>query len=116
MADKKKDFLGRMVAHHTAKDPEFPAYFEEAVERRRLLRELAECRGAKGLSQTAVAADMGTSQSSVARLETSATDALLSTVERFAAAVGMRVEIRLVEADPAEGKNKGSRRALSGSR
>ena len=50
-----------------------------------------------GLSQTVVAARMGTSQSAVARLEAGEIDAKLSTVERFAAALGQKVEWRVAK-------------------
>lgn len=43
---------------------------------------------------------MRTSQSAVARLESHAGDVRLSTLERYAAAVGQRLELRLAEADP----------------
>jgi predicted transcriptional regulator len=41
---------------------------------------------------------MGTSQSAVARLESGDVDAKLSTVERYAAALGQRVEWRIAKA------------------
>ena len=61
-------------------------------------------RGDKGRSQTAVAAEMNSSQSSVARLEGSAYDARLSTIDRYAEALGFRVQWHLlpVEAAAAE--------------
>lgn len=59
-----------------------------AGQRMRLVRELAAQRQAAGLSQTEVAARMGTSQSAVARLESGLADARASTLERYAAAVG----------------------------
>jgi predicted transcriptional regulator len=62
-----------------------------------LLRELASRREKLGLSQTAVAALMGTSQSAVARLESAEVDAKLSTIERYAAAIGQRVEFHLAD-------------------
>ena len=66
----------------------FPGFDEMAEARRRLVDELVARRRAQGLSQTAVAARMGTSQSAVARLEASAGDLKVSTLERYAAAVG----------------------------
>ncbi|MGH8903085.1 MAG: helix-turn-helix domain-containing protein [Egibacteraceae bacterium] len=75
--------------------PVFPGFAEAALSRRRLVRELAEHRAKLGLSQTVVAARMGTSQSVVARLESGEIDARLSTVERYATALGQRIEWRL---------------------
>jgi ribosome-binding protein aMBF1 (putative translation factor) len=62
-----------------------------AEDRGRLVRELAEQRQAAGLSQTEVAARMGTSQSAVARLESGTADVRASTLERYAAAVGSQI-------------------------
>jgi ribosome-binding protein aMBF1 (putative translation factor) len=62
-----------------------------AEDRGRLIRELAGQRQAAGLSQTEVAARMGTSQSAVARLESGAADVRASTLERYAAAVGGQI-------------------------
>src|SRR6202041_186441 len=83
--------------------PELPALpgFREmalrrmAAERADLVRELVGQRQAAGLSQTEVAARMGTSQSAVARLEAGTTDVRTSTLERYAAAVGGQITWRL---------------------
>jgi ribosome-binding protein aMBF1 (putative translation factor) len=66
-----------------------------AEDRSRLVRELAEQRQAAGLSQTEVAARMGTSQSAVARLESGTADVRASTLERYAAAVGSQITWKL---------------------
>jgi DNA-directed RNA polymerase specialized sigma24 family protein len=66
-----------------------------AAERAELVRELVGQRQAAGLSQTEVAARMGTSQSAVARLEGGTTDVRTSTLERYAAAVGGQITWRL---------------------
>jgi ribosome-binding protein aMBF1 (putative translation factor) len=73
--------------------PALPGFREMALrrmaaERAGLVRELVGQRQAAGLSQTEVAARMGTSQSAVARIESGATDTRASTLERYAAAVG----------------------------
>jgi transcriptional regulator with XRE-family HTH domain len=73
-----------------------------ADERGRLVRELAQRRQASGLSQTEVAARMGTSQSAVARLESGTGDVRASTLERYAAAVGGEITWKLNR--PGEGK------------
>jgi ribosome-binding protein aMBF1 (putative translation factor) len=62
-----------------------------AEDRARLVRDLAAQRQAAGLSQTEVAARMGTSQSAVARLESGTADVRASTLERYAAAVGGQI-------------------------
>jgi ribosome-binding protein aMBF1 (putative translation factor) len=72
-----------------------------AEERGRLVRELAGRRQAAGLSQTEIAARMGTSQSAVARLESGTADVRASTLERYAAAVGGQITWKL--SHPEEG-------------
>ena len=59
---------------------------------RELIEELVRVRRQSELSQTEIAARMGTSQSAVARLESGELDARLSTVERYAAALGRTVD------------------------
>jgi transcriptional regulator with XRE-family HTH domain len=66
-----------------------------AEERAILVRDLATQRQAAGLSQTEVAARMGTSQSAVARLESGTTDVRASTLERYAAAIGGEITWKL---------------------
>jgi ATP-dependent Clp protease protease subunit len=73
--------------------PALPGFREMALrrmaaERAALVRDLVARRQAAGLSQTEVAARMGTSQSAVARLEAGAADVRASTLERYAAAIG----------------------------
>jgi transcriptional regulator with XRE-family HTH domain len=82
--------------------PVFPGLREAAERRRRgVIDELAAARREQGLSQTVVAARMETSQSVVARLESGAIDVRLSTLERYAAAVGRDLELRVGPEDGA---------------
>jgi transcriptional regulator with XRE-family HTH domain len=60
-----------------------------------LIRRLVELRRHHGLSQTEVAARMGTSQSALARLESGHSDARMSTLVRYAAALGTNVGFAL---------------------
>jgi DNA-binding XRE family transcriptional regulator len=76
--------------------PVMPGFREMALrrmsdERRRLVADLTEQRRSAGLSQTEVAARMGTSQSAVARLESGDADVRVSTLERYAAAIGSQL-------------------------
>ena len=66
-----------------------------AAERGELVRDLAAQRQAAGMSQTEVAARMGTSQSAVARLESGTADVRASTLERYAAAIGTEITWRM---------------------
>ena len=75
--------------------PVFGGFREIAEGRRALAADLTATRVALGLSQTEVAARMGTSQSAVARLESGAADIRLSTAERYAAAIGRQLAWRL---------------------
>jgi DNA-binding XRE family transcriptional regulator len=79
-----------------------------AAGRRELVGELTAGRHAAGLSQTQVAARMGTSQSAVARLEAGAADVRVSTLERYAAAIGSQISWRLEGAPPLEHLPPGS--------
>lgn len=71
-----------------------------AERQRELGAELASRRQVLGLSQTEVAARMGTSQSAVARLEAGALDVRLSTLARYARALGDDVDVRLLFTEP----------------
>ncbi|MGH3983942.1 MAG: helix-turn-helix domain-containing protein [Pseudonocardiaceae bacterium] len=70
----------------------FPGLQGMLDRRRALISELVTARKEGGLSQTEIAAQMGTSQSAVARLERGDVDARLSTLERYAAALGRTVD------------------------
>jgi transcriptional regulator with XRE-family HTH domain len=76
-------------------DPVFPGFSEMTARRRSLSSALASRRVALGLSQTEVAARMGTSQSAVARLESGVADMRLSTLERYALALDRQLDWQL---------------------
>jgi ribosome-binding protein aMBF1 (putative translation factor) len=91
-----RDDLEVYVAERTARNPEFPRLLEAAAERKRLLRELAAARRAARLTQSDVATRMKTSTSAVARLERGEMNPTVATLQRFATAVGRRIDWRLV--------------------
>ncbi len=94
---KPRDDLEEFIADRVRTNPDFPRLVGEALARRQLLRELAAQRVVEGLTRTVVASRMGTSESAVARLEKGEADAKLSTVGRYAAALGKRIEWRIVD-------------------
>jgi transcriptional regulator with XRE-family HTH domain len=73
----------------------FPGFDEVTTNRRALTDKLVARRLSLGLSQTEVAARMRTSQSAVARLESGDADIRLSTLERYAAALGQELSLSL---------------------
>jgi ribosome-binding protein aMBF1 (putative translation factor) len=95
--EEERDDLDDYIAEQTARNREFPRLIEEATQRQQLLRDLARARKDAGLSQTAVAAHMHTSASVVARLERGGPNTTLATVQRYAAAVGKRLDWRLAD-------------------
>jgi ribosome-binding protein aMBF1 (putative translation factor) len=82
-----KDFLDELIAQRTRKNPRFPDLVAEAEHRRALARVLAAKRSIAGLSQTLVAARMGTAASVVSKLEAGA-DVKVSTLQRYCSAIG----------------------------
>jgi transcriptional regulator with XRE-family HTH domain len=82
-----KDFLDEIVTERTRRNSVFPDLVAEATRRRELAHRLAKQRKASGLSQTLVAARMGTAASVISKLEAGG-DVKLSTLQRYCAAVG----------------------------
>ena len=89
-----KDFLAEVIAARSKKNPRFPDLVAEAEHRRMLARSLASRRADAGLSQTLVAARMGTAASVVSKLEAGA-DVKLSTLQRYCVAIGQTFPPRL---------------------
>ena len=89
-----KDFLDEVIEARTRHNPAFPDLVAEASRRRELARNLAEQRRATGLSQTVVAARMGTAASVVSKLEAGG-DVKLSTLQRYCVAVGRDLSFTL---------------------
>ncbi len=92
-----------------SKRKEFRKVYEDLEEEYRLTREMLAARSKFGLTQEAVAELMGTTKSAVSRLEAAGKHApSLTTLKKYARAVGCRLEIKLV---PNTRLTKRSRRA-----
>ena len=99
-----KDLNYKPIAHdHEAflkkagKSKGFKAAYDELEAEYNLASELCGARMRAGLTQEAVAAAMGTTKSAVSRLEASVRHSpSMTTLKRFAEAVGCRLEISLV--------------------
>jgi DNA-binding XRE family transcriptional regulator len=88
------EFLARAM-----KRKGFAAAYSENADEYELVRELLAARAKAGLTQEQVAASMDTTKSAVSRLEGAGKHSpSVSTLKRYARAVGCEVEIRLVPA------------------
>lgn len=104
------DFLTELIEERSEANRHFSELVDAAFKRRELIRRLVEIRTELSISQTRLAALMGTSQSAVARLESGDLDARGSTLARYAAAVGRRIEFQIVEdPNPKTAPTSGSR-------
>ena len=92
---RSRDDLERYIAERNAREPGFAALVADAEARLAFGRQMAERRRARGQTQTQVAALMQTSPAIVSRLE-SGHDVRVSTLEKYAAALGLRLELNAV--------------------
>lgn len=97
-----RDDLDKLIDDLAQHDPGLEPRVAAALERRELARQLAARRREAGFTQTEVADRMGTSQGQVARFESGA-DTRMSTVARYAAAVGATVTWS-IESPPASNR------------
>ena len=73
--------------------------YERLEEEFAFLDEILKARAAAGLTQAEVAARIGTTQSAVARLESATAEhsPSIATLQRYASALGFRLQVRLVK-------------------
>jgi transcriptional regulator with XRE-family HTH domain len=81
----------------------FPGFAELSDDVHDVVNRLAALRREQGLSQTQVAARMRTSQSAVARLEAGHDDMRVSTLRRYARALGQNVRFGVAPTADDEG-------------
>jgi transcriptional regulator with XRE-family HTH domain len=118
----RRDDLDTLIDELAEGDPSLRLRVAAALERRELARQLADRRRAAGLTQVEIAQRMGTSQGQVTRFESGA-DTRLSTVARYAAALGVKIDWTITTARqpakaarraPAKHATKTRRRAPAG--
>ena len=85
----------RYIEKRTAEDPEFAHGFEEGYNDFKIGVILRQAREAAGLTQEEVARKLKTKKSSISRIENHADDVRLSTLRRYAQAVGANLQIDL---------------------
>lgn len=79
--------------------PDVRFEYDQLVDEFAFLDEVLKARSESGLSQAEVAARIGTTQSAVARLESaeSGHSPSIATLQRYASAIGYKVQVRLVK-------------------
>jgi ribosome-binding protein aMBF1 (putative translation factor) len=77
------------------RNPEFDDGFDHGYEDFKIGVILKEARLNAGLTQDEIASRIKTKKSNISRIENHAEDIKLSTLEKFAAAVGKRVEVKI---------------------
>lgn len=77
-------------------DPEVKAEYDRLGPIFAVVGEMIDARQAAGLTQTEIAIRMGTSQSVVARLENARHMPTFAIIARYAAALGRRLDVRLL--------------------
>ena len=99
-----------------SKRKEFRKAYEDLEEEYKLTREMLAARSKYGLTQEAVAELMGTTKSAVSRLEAAGKHApSLTTLKKYARAVGCRLEIKLVpNARPTKSSTRAAKKQAAG--
>ena len=90
-----KDFLDELIAESSVEDSSFAGKVEAAFDRRVFARGMADKRKAMKLSQQVVAERMGSTQPVVSKIENGG-DVQISTLERYAAAIECRLELKVL--------------------
>lgn len=88
----------RKLKDEWLKDPGFRAEYDRLKPEYALALALLTARAKAGMTQAEVARKMRTTQSVVARIESGRNPPNLKTLERYANAVGRRIELKLVAA------------------
>jgi HTH-type transcriptional regulator / antitoxin HipB len=88
--------LQRYLAKRKASDPEFAENYDEGYQAFKFGVLLKEARKDAGLTQLDLANKSHTQKSAISRIENHSEDVKLSTLEKFASALGKKLEIRLV--------------------
>lgn len=100
----------KKVAKRWLKEPGFKEGYDALEEEFSLASMLIAARARANLTQAELAAKMGTSQSTVARLESGVAKPSLTTLQRYAKATGARLKIT-IEPKPRTKKDRGKRAA-----
>ncbi len=88
--------LKKYINKRKQQDLEFWKDYDEKFETFKLGVLLKQARKEAGMTQDQIAKELQTTKSVISRMENHATDIRLSTLEKFAKALGRRIEVSLV--------------------
>ena len=87
--------LKKYIANRKKSDKEFSANFESGYENFKIGALLKEARLEQGLTQEFVAEKLNTKKTAISRIENHAEDIKLSTLEKFAEALGKKMTVSI---------------------
>ncbi len=87
--------LRKYISKRKKVDSEFDEGFEEGYQAFKIGALLKQVREASGLTQEEIAKKLNTKKSAISRIENHAEDIRLSTLEKFAAVLGRKLEVTI---------------------
>jgi HTH-type transcriptional regulator/antitoxin HipB len=87
----------RFIAKQKKKSPEFAKDFESGYQEFKFSVMLRQARERAGITQDTVAKRLHTKKSAISRIENHAEDIRLSTLKKYAKALGKRLRVELTE-------------------
>lgn len=87
--------LKKYISHRQAQDPELNDGYDEGYQTFKIGAMLRQAREASGLTQDDIAQRLNTQKSAISRIENHAEDIKLSTLEKFAAVLGRKLEVSI---------------------
>lgn len=96
MKAEEMDDLDKFIEEQKRIDPEFAEGFEEGYENFKIGVLFKVSREQAGMTQEEVARKLGTHKSAISRIENHAEDIRLSTLHKYAKALGKKVNLEIV--------------------
>ncbi len=87
--------LKKYIDRRKQTDQEFSSGFDEGYKAFKIGAALKQAREASGLTQEQIATKLHTKKSAISRIENHAEDIRLSTLERFVAVLGRKLEVSI---------------------
>lgn len=95
-AEEEMDDLDRSIAEWKEQNPHFVKEFDEGYENFKIGVLFKVSREQAGLTQAEVAEKLGTKKSAISRIENHAENITLSTLHKYAKALGKKVNLEIV--------------------